>query len=93
MKKKPDQYRFIKEFTLPGIKISAGVSLKGTYTIEDDKLSVDGSSILVNIPIGLLEKYTPISYSKKKIKKPKEVKEKKSKKSSSKSARISDKKV
>lgn len=93
MKQKPDQYRFIKEFTLPGIKISAGVSLKGTYTIEDVKLSVDGSSILVNIPLDLLEKYTPVAHSKKKIKKPKTTKEKKTKKTSSESARISDKKV
>lgn len=91
VKKKLEQYKFIKEYKFNGFTVAAGVSLKGPYVITDDKLTVENSTVLKDIPLSHLEKFTPVKYTKKRTPKPKE--EKKVKKTKSENARISDKTV
>lgn len=91
MKKRTEFYKFTKDFKINGLKVLAGVSLKGPFLIEDNKLSVIGSSIFKNISLDMLEKYV-IERTKKKKNRAK-IEAKSKTKTSSESARISDKKV
>lgn len=93
LKPKVDFYRFVEDFTFGGITVYKDVSLKGTFVVEKNCVSLVGSLIFKDIPLDYLEKFEPIN----RVKKPRENKKieagKTSKKSNSESARVSDRKV
>jgi hypothetical protein len=51
-------YRFIKAYTVGGIKIQKGVSIKPPYLLGDNCVSSGYGDILKNIPMEYLEEYT-----------------------------------
>ena len=55
-------YKFIKNFERNGVKISKGVVIDRNLIVNEDCVSVIGSSVLKDIPLECLENFEPIKY-------------------------------